>query len=109
VPPGSKVSSVFVLEVLGGPLDGKTWEFDREIIIGRDESLAAACITLDRYVSRKHAKLRLQEAGDALTISDLASRNGTKVGGRAVTSEAAIQVGEQFVVGRTQLRVLRKS
>ena len=49
------------LEVLGGPLDGKTWEFENEITIGRDESVATACITLDRYISRKHARLRFED------------------------------------------------
>jgi pSer/pThr/pTyr-binding forkhead associated (FHA) protein len=97
---------MFVLEVLGGPLDGKTWEFDSEITIGRDESVATACITLDRYISRKHARLRMD--GETLVLSDLASRNGTKVGGKAVASEATIALGERFVIGRTQLRVLHR-
>ena len=47
---------MYLLEVLSGPLDGKTWTFDREITIGRDDDVAAACITLDRYVSRQHAR-----------------------------------------------------
>jgi pSer/pThr/pTyr-binding forkhead associated (FHA) protein len=97
---------VLVLEVLGGPLDGKTWEFENDITIGRDESVATACITLDRYISRKHA--RLQAEGDALVLSDLASRNGTKLGGKAVTTDTRIALGERFIVGRTQLRVVRK-
>jgi pSer/pThr/pTyr-binding forkhead associated (FHA) protein len=97
---------VFVLEVLGGPLDGKTWEFDNDITIGRDESVATACITLDRYISRKHARLRIEDG--ALVLTDLSSRNGTKIGGKLVTTDARIEIGERFIVGRTQLRVLRK-
>jgi pSer/pThr/pTyr-binding forkhead associated (FHA) protein len=95
---------MYILEVLSGPLDGKTWTFDREITIGRDDSLAGACITLDRYISRRHAQLR--EDGETLLLTDLASRNGTKVGGDAVTS-APIVPGDRFVVGRTLLRVKR--
>jgi hypothetical protein len=49
---------MYILEVLSGPLDGKTWPFDAEITIGRDDAVAAACITLDRYISRPHAHLR---------------------------------------------------
>jgi hypothetical protein len=39
-------------------------------------------------------------------LTDLASRNGTKVGGDAVTS-APIVPGDRFLVGRTLLRVKR--
>lgn len=98
--------SPYVLEVLSGPLDGKTWAFEDEIVIGRDESLADACIALDRYVSRRHARLRA--AGGALVLSDLQSRNGTRVADRPVTDEATIDVGTPFQVGRTVLRVTRQ-
>ena len=97
--------SAYVLEVLSGPLDGKTWSFEDEIVIGRDETLADACITLDRYVSRRHARLRSQ-AG-TLLLCDLESRNGTRVDDRAVTEEEPLEIGAPFQVGRTVLRVTR--
>lgn len=100
------MASPYVLEVLSGPLDGKTWAFEDEIVIGRDESLADACIALDRYVSRRHARLRSQ-AG-TLMLSDLQSRNGTRVADRPVTAEEAIEIGTPFQVGRTVLRVTRQ-
>ena len=96
---------MYVLEVVSGPLDGKTWPFDREITIGRDGSVATACITTDRYVSRRHA--RLWEDGGRLFVADLESRNGTQIGGQPVGSEAALDVGTPFVVGRTRLRVTK--
>lgn len=96
---------MYILEVLSGPLDGKTWSFDREIVIGRDDALAKACITLDRYISRRHAQLR--EDGDRLVLADLASRNGTRKGEEPITSETPIVPGERFIVGRTLLRVTR--
>ena len=95
---------MYVLEVLNGPLDGKTWEFEAEITIGRDEAVAAACITIDRYISRKHA--RLHEDGGRLVLSDLSSRNGTKLDGRVVTA-TPLALGERFTIGRTLLRVSR--
>ncbi|GAC1305433.1 MAG: hypothetical protein NVSMB19_16900 [Vulcanimicrobiaceae bacterium] len=95
---------MYVLEVLSGPLDGKTWTFDREITIGRDDALAVACITLDRYISRRHAQVR--EDGDALVLADLASRNGTRKGGEPITADTAIVPGERFMIGRTLLRVM---
>ena len=97
---------MYLLEVLSGPLDGKTWSFDREITIGRDDAVAEACIALDRYVSRKHAFLRAD--GDALFLTDLKSRNGTKVGGVTVTEDAKLEIGVPFMVGRTVLRVTRE-
>jgi pSer/pThr/pTyr-binding forkhead associated (FHA) protein len=96
---------MYLLEVLSGPLDGKTWTFEREITIGRDDSVADACIALDRYVSRKHARLRINEG--AIVLSDLQSRNGTKLNGQAVVGETHLAVGAPFVVGRTVLRVTR--
>jgi pSer/pThr/pTyr-binding forkhead associated (FHA) protein len=96
---------MYVLEVMSGPLDGKTWPFEREITIGRDDAVAGACITIDRYISRKHAKL-YEEAGD-LQLADLSSRNGTQVDGRAVASPQPLAVGQAFTVGRTILRVIK--
>ncbi len=95
---------MYILEVLNGPLDGKMWTFDREITIGRDDAVAGACITLDRYISRRHACVR--QDGDRLVLADLASRNGTRVGERAVT-ETPLAPGERFIIGRTLLRVTR--
>ncbi|MGZ3498290.1 MAG: FHA domain-containing protein [Vulcanimicrobiaceae bacterium] len=96
---------MYLLEVLSGPLDGKTWPFEEEIVIGRDEQVADACITIDRYVSRRHAKLRAS-AGRIL-LTDLQSRNGTRVNDLPVTGEAALEIGAPFQVGRTVLRVTR--
>ncbi|MHB8139735.1 MAG: FHA domain-containing protein [Vulcanimicrobiaceae bacterium] len=96
---------MYVLEVLSGPLDGKTWRFDREIMIGRDDGAVDACIALDRYISRKHARLHEHQAG--LVLTDLQSRNGTKLHGNAVTGDIDLALGVPFVVGRTVLRVTR--
>jgi len=96
---------MYVLEVLSGPLDGKTWPFEREITIGRDDAVADACITIDRYISRKHAQVKAK--GGRLVLTDLHSRNGTKVAGRAVRGDARLDIGDPFVVGRTVLRVVQ--
>lgn len=96
---------MYLLEVLSGPLDGKTWPFDRQITIGRDDAKAEACLALDRYVSRQHARLQIES--DAIRLVDLRSRNGTRLGGQPVVGEVALPVGVPFVVGRTVLRVTR--
>ncbi len=96
---------MYLLEVLSGPLDGKTWSFDQEIVIGRDDAVATACLALDRYVSRRHAVVRA--AGDGLMLCDLESRNGTRLDGIAVHGDVQLAAGTPFVVGRTVLRVTR--
>ncbi len=96
---------MYLLEVLSGPLDGKTWPFERQITIGRDDAMAEACLALDRYVSRQHARLEIES--DAIRLVDLRSRNGTRLGGQPVVGEVALPVGVPFVVGRTVLRVTR--
>ena len=96
---------MYLLEVLSGPLDGKTWPFEREITIGRDDALADACLALDRYVSRKHARLEIDS--DTIRLTDLRSRNGTRLGGTAVVGDVPLPVGVPFIVGRTILRVTR--
>ena len=96
---------MYVLEVMSGPLDGKTWAFDGEITIGRDDALAGACITIDKYISRKHARL-YEEAGD-LQLADLESRNGTRIEGKPLACPAPLAVGQVFTVGRTVLRVTK--
>ena len=96
---------MYLLEVLSGPLDGKTWAFEREITIGRDDAFAQACLALDRYVSRRHAQVKIDSGSVRLT--DLSSRNGTRLGGQPVVGEVPLPVGKPFVVGRTILRVTR--
>lgn len=95
---------MYVLEVMSGPLDGTRWHFDHEIIIGRDEAVAGACIAFDRYLSRSHA--RLEAVDGRLHVSDLTSRNGTTVAGQVVTEEY-LDVGQRFTCGRTLLCVMK--
>ncbi len=96
---------MYLLEVLSGPLDGKTWTFEDEITIGRDDSVAQACIALDRYVSRKHARLRAD--GEKILLTDLKSRNGTRLDGKNIGDHEQLALGVPFIVGRTMLRVTR--
>ncbi len=97
---------MYLLEVLSGPLDGKTWPFEREITIGRDDAVVEACLALDRYVSRQHARLQID--ADSIRLTDLRSRNGTRLAGQPVLGDVPLPVGAPFVVGRTILRVTRR-
>jgi transcriptional regulator with PAS, ATPase and Fis domain len=71
---------------LSGPLSGTPlnlpWAHSEMLTIGRDADCAIHLANTD--VSRQHAALRRSEQGLALSIEDLASRNGTRVNGRLV-------------------------
>jgi len=54
-------------------------------------------------VSRRHARLRLE--GDRLTVEDLGSSHGTRVGGRPVCGPCAVQSGDRLEFGEVSLRV----
>jgi DNA-binding winged helix-turn-helix (wHTH) protein len=66
-----------------------------EHIVGRDP---AARVWLDSpSVSRRHARIRVEDAG--ATLEDLGSKNGTRVGTDAVTSATPLRDGDQVHFG----------
>ena len=95
---------MYVLEAMNGPLDGKRWEFDKNITIGRDANAAAAALQVDHAVSRIHARIDVERS--RLSIVDLGSSNGTILGGEPISSATNLDIGSPFIVGRTMLRVL---
>jgi len=97
--------SMYVLEAMNGPLDGKRWLFERSIVIGRDASCAQAALPVDHTVSRRHA--RIDVVANRLVVADLDSSNGTILAHAPISNATTLPIGEPFVVGRTMLRVLR--
>lgn len=95
---------MYVLEAANGPLDGKRWQFESVIEIGRDAALVEAALPVDSAVSRKHA--RVEAASSRLLLHDLKSSNGTILRGAAIAGSTELRLGELFVVGRTMLRVI---
>ena len=69
---------------------------DSELIIGRDDDCAIRLPGND--VSRHHAELRRSGDGSTLRVSDLGSRNGTRVNGRVV-QRAELRVNDVLRVG----------
>jgi len=97
-------ADMFALEAMNGPFDGKQWQFERSIIIGRDAAATQATVPTDRTVSRKHAEVCAQTSG--FELRDLKSSNGTFVDGRPISTSVIISARQPFVVGRTMLRVI---
>jgi two-component system, NtrC family, response regulator AtoC len=77
-----------------------------ELVIGRDPACDVAID--DRTLSRRHAVLRL---GPPLTVQDLGSMNGLRIGGRSVRGgdPVALVPGEGFQVGPLSFVLVTKN
>lgn len=70
-----------------------------ENVIGRDP---ASIVCLDSAdVSRRHASIIIDDGG--VRLQDLGSKNGTKIGDRAVVGESALQDGDSINIGPSRL------
>jgi len=88
------------LVLLGGP-SGATalslrWDSTQSVLIGRDEDCAIQLASPE--VSRRHAVLERAPAEPGLSITDLGSRNGTRVNGKIVQN-ARLQPNDVLRVG----------
>ena len=91
----------WALTIEGGPQTGLTY------VLGKGDSIAGRGATSTVYlpdvtVSREHA--RLSVANDTLTITDLASTNGTYING-ARHATGTLSVDDLLMIGKFRLRV----
>jgi pilus assembly protein CpaF len=90
------MSAQFQLVIRSGPNTGTIYPLDApEIIIGRDASNVIAIN--DAEVSRKHAKLSLQNS--AYVILDLGSTNGTFINGQRISGSQILKPGDTVTLG----------
>jgi len=89
------------LVVLSSPLRGTAFPISQDMVtIGRSADNA---IRIDLgSISRNH--VRIERIGDQYLVTDLGSRNGIKVDGRAVR-EGALRVGSKLTVGDVELEL----
>jgi pSer/pThr/pTyr-binding forkhead associated (FHA) protein len=90
-----------VLSVESGPQQGERFTVTLPCTIGRKE---CDLILEDRLISRRHAELRI--VGKNLVIEDLASTNGTRVNGTAVTTKHLVP-NDLISIGPANLRISR--
>ncbi|MCR4783934.1 MAG: FHA domain-containing protein [bacterium] len=88
------------LEVLGGPLDGYIFQFNKRVQIGREGDVA---LSIDRFVSRHHAVLEPTAGG--VILEDKGSTNGTFVAGERLHGSTTLHNGEEFIIGKTWLAI----
>jgi DNA-binding NtrC family response regulator len=95
---------IFMLRVTQGPDDGAAraldWGESSRVLVGH--SASADFKLTDPRVSRRH--LALAPEGALLRLTDLGSRNGTRVNGVRVV-EAILRGGETIELGDTTLRL----
>lgn len=88
------------LEVLGGPIDGHLFQFNKKVQIGREGEIP---LTIDRFISRRHATIDPTASG--VILEDLNSTNGTFVNGERLVGKTQLHNKQVFVVGKTWLEI----
>ena len=91
------------LEIVSGEAAGRALEFPTncEVTIGREESCPICLV--DRKVSRRHARLLVNETGG--NLEDLGSANGVRVNGQR-GFRFILREGDVITVGDTSIRVV---
>lgn len=90
--------------LVGGPQSGQRFDLagQESVTIGRDEDCFVRLT--DDYVSTTHARLFSTAGG--WYVEDLASRNGTSVGGHPITEPEHVTAGTDITIGQTTVRLV---
>ena len=87
-----------ILVAQAGPLIGQRWQFEDQLVIGRDPS--CELMIADRQVSRYHARLECTPEG--ILLEDLGSKNGTFCNGLRIEEPVLLQDGDIIQVALVQ-------
>ncbi|MEK6274077.1 MAG: FHA domain-containing protein [Actinomycetota bacterium] len=89
-----------VLVVTKGPLAGRRFELEAELVIGRE----GVAVTIDdSELSRRHAAVRPVQGG--FEIEDLGSLNGTFVNGERIATPTQLDGGDSIKLGQSVLEL----
>jgi hypothetical protein len=76
---------------------------DGENVVGRDPECA---VWLDAdSVSRRHARLVVESAARRVWLEDLASKNGTRLGGVLVRARVEVADGDELAFGEVKVKL----
>jgi hypothetical protein len=95
----------YALKFISGKYQGGEFPLkgDKQIVIGR---VSADMVLAEDMVSRKHAKITLNDGGK-ITIEDLGSTNGTFVNGEKV-KQARLKEGDRILIGTSILKLVHQ-
>ncbi len=79
-----------------GPVTGRRFEIDRELVLGREADLSLD----DPQLSRRHLRLRPVQGG--VEIEDLGSTNGTFVDDQRIDGVRTLRPGDRLRLGSSQ-------
>lgn len=96
-------ASEFALRFISGKYQGGEFPLPAqgEIVVGREGELDL--VLMEDMVSRRHAKLMLQE--NEVSLQDLGSTNGTFVNGEKI-DKAVLTVGDRVLIGTSILKLI---
>lgn len=89
-----------VLVVTKGPLAGRRFELEAELVIGRE---GVAVTIEDSELSRRHAAVRPVQGG--FEIEDLGSLNGTFVNDKRIAEPTQLDSGDSIKLGQSMLEL----
>lgn len=87
------------LYVVKGPNAGALLEIRHRMVVGRDPS--CDIVLGEAGISREHAIF--QDDGETLSVSDVASTNGTFINGTQIVQPTALQEGDVVTMGGCEL------
>jgi pSer/pThr/pTyr-binding forkhead associated (FHA) protein len=88
-----------------GPLNGKRWTLDRELLLGREQN--CDIVITDRQVSRHHAKVLPSTEG--IILKDLKSKNGTHLNGQKILEPVMLKDGDVVMIAYAQQLIFLSS
>ncbi len=86
------------LVALAGPLNGQRWALSHNLVLGREPD--CDIVINDRQVSRRHAKILLENQIPSLT--DLKSKNGTHLNGVPLEGSSDLHDGDLIQISLAQ-------
>ena len=88
--------------VTTGDQKGEFLPLGRRIsVIGRDEALSLQI--LDDMVSRKHLRIRFDEAAKKYYAEDMSSKHGVFINSRRIAEATALSDSDEILIGNTKL------
>lgn len=96
-------SAIFIAQ--SGPLSGKRWTLDRELLLGREQN--CDIVISDRQVSRHHAKVL--STAEGIILEDLKSKNGTHLNGQRISEQVVLKDGDVVMIAFAQQLVFVSS